>query len=213
MATPRRAAFTLLELLVSVAVMAALSALTCMAVGSARERARAIKVHAELYGLGVALEAYGIDCGGCFPPVRVNCNSDMQDHWCQLPMELADGRYIPPGPGGGLSATLVDEFNPGHTYKYAAPGPMLLNGTPAGNYQVWIPDDVPLCESAQGRYYYNPQTTPVRWMVWSTGPHPKSEKSCHERAPMAAASWYRGAGDEGVLVRFRDAQTCQFKSP
>ena len=209
-----RKAFTLIELLVVIAIVSLLMALLLPSFSAAKEMARATKVHAELYGLGLALEMYGMDQAGKYPPVRVNCNTDLRDHWCQLPVELAECRYVPKGPtDGGLAAAVEDEFNPGHTYKYAAPGPGLLNGGPGYNHEMWIPDGLPLRQQATGRYYADPETAPIKWALWSLGPEPASAKSESPYSPLDAATWYRGTGDTGVLVRFAVREGPILKSP
>lgn len=210
---PRANGFTLIELLVVIALIAILAGMLLPALARARERARVIQVHAELYGLGLALQMYSDDHAGRLPPVRVNCNSDLASHWCQLPLELTQERYLPRGLEPGREARLLDPFDRGHTYKYAAPGPQLLNGDPAGRYELWVPSDFPVLESADGAYHGDPATSPVRWVVWSLGPRPNSAKSQSPRAPLSARTWYRHAGDSGVIVRFADRDGLQRKSP
>jgi len=206
--------FTLIELLTVIAIIALLVSILMPMVATAREMARAARVHAELYGLGLALEMYAPDHGGAYPPVRVNCNSDLRDHWCQLPVELAAGGYVPQGPpDGGLAAEVEDEFHPGHTYKYAAPGPGLLNGGPGYDHEMWIPDDFPQCRSAEGNYCGDTKTSLVRWAVWSLGPQPDSEKSESPYSPLSAATWYTRTRDTGVLVRYMTEGGIQCKSP
>ena len=209
-----RAAFTLLELLVVVAILSLLMGLLLPSMSAAREMARATKAHAELSGLGTALEMYGLDEGGRYPPVRVNCNTDLRDHWCQLPVELAAGRYLPAGPpDGGLAAAVEDEFSRGHTYKYAAPGPGLLNGAAGYDHEMWVPDDFPKCRSEAGRYWADAKTAPVKWAVWSLGPRPDSPKSQSPYSPLDGRTWYTRTGDGGVLVRFATREGMFLKSP
>ena len=97
------------------------------------------RVRAELNALGLAFDMYSTDYGGKVPPVRNNCNTDLASHWCELPVELAALNYVGGSQKAGCGADLEDVFNPDHTYKYAAPGPQLLNGAPAGNYSLWVP--------------------------------------------------------------------------
>ena len=125
-------AFTLVELLVVIAIIALLAGLLLPVLARAKEKANVTKVRAELYGIGLALEMYSTDNAGKLPPVRVNCNSDLMTHWCELPVELARENYLAHSQKAGCNADLEDVFNPDHTYKYAAPGPELLNGSPAG---------------------------------------------------------------------------------
>jgi prepilin-type N-terminal cleavage/methylation domain-containing protein len=206
-------AFTLVELLVVMAIIALLAALLLPALARAKEKARAAKVHAELYGLGLALHMYADDNEGQLPPVRVNCNTDLADHWCQFPVELAQQGYLPKGDRPGMAANMEDVFNPGHTYKYAAPGPQLLNDSPGGNFKVWVPADFPECASNSGQWFSSAAQSPLSWVVWSMGPRPGSPKSQSSHAPLAASSWYRRAGDSGVLVRMATRDGLQIKSP
>ena len=81
----RSPGFTLVELLVVIAIIAILASLLLPALAGAKEKAKVAKVHAELYGVGLALEMYADDHEGQLPPVRVNCNTDLSTHWCQFP--------------------------------------------------------------------------------------------------------------------------------
>ena len=194
-------AFTLVELLVVIGIIAVLAGMLVPALARAREKARVTKAHAELYGVGLALEMYSDDNLGRLPPVRVNCNSDLSTHWCQFPVELARDGYLARGERPGMAANMEDVFNLGHTYKYATPGPCVLNDTPNGNYRLWVPNDFPECDSTNGNYYSSRTDSPVRWVVWSLGPRPDSEKIQDVHAPIASRSWYHRAGDAGVIVR------------
>ena len=207
------AAFTLTELLVVLAIIALLAALLLPALSRAREKAKVTRAHVELYGVGLALQMYSDDTQGRLPPVRVNCNTDLATHWCEFPVELVEQHYLGPGSKPGMAANMEDVFNPNHTYKYAAPGPELLNGAPAGNYQLWVPDDLPNCASTNGQYYSSPKDSPVRWVIWSLGPQPDSPQSQDEYAPMARRSWYCRTGGGGVIARFDTRADIQFKSP
>lgn len=208
----RLGAFTLVELLVVCVIIGILASLLLPALSRAKERAKVVRVHAELYGIGLALDMYASDHDNQFPPVRVNCNSDLSSHWCQLPVELAAENYLPRSHEGGREADMEDLFDPGHTYKYAAPGPQMLNGTPGGKYALWTPTNGSSM-SGGGAYFTDPQKAPVRWVVWSLGPRPDSAKSLSSRAPLARESWYQRTGDSGVLVRYADRTGMQFKSP
>ena len=207
------AAFTLVELLVVIAIIGLLASLLLPALARAKEKAKVTRVRAELSNIGLALEMYSTDYTGKFPPVRVNCNTDLASHWCELPVELASERYLPYGNQCGLEADLEDVFNSGHTYKYAAPGPELLNGAAAGNYSLWTPTNAPSDMSGGGKYFTDSKISPVRWVVWSLGPQPNSPKSLGTYAPLSSDDWYRRTGDSGVIVRFADHDGTQFTSP
>jgi len=206
-------AFTLIELLVVIAIIAILASLLLPALARGKEKAKVARVHAELRGIGLALDMYSSDSDGKLPPVRVNCNTDLATHWCQLPVELSRDGYLPRSGDAGREANMEDIFDPGHTYKYAAPGPQLLNGEPVGNYALWIPESFPEMNSDQGKYFSNPKTAPVRWVIWSLGPKPDSNNSQGAHAPMSGLTWYRRTGDAGVIMRYADREGTQFKSP
>lgn len=208
-----KSGFTLIELLVVSAVIAVVAALLLPVLARAKEKAKVAKVHAELYGIGLGLHMYADDHDGRVPPVRVNCNSDLAEHWCQLPLELTTMRYVPRGVEPGREANLEDPFHPGFTYKYAAPGPQLLNGQPVGNYALWVPTNFPDLFGTNGRYYSDPKVSPVKWVLWSLGPRPRSSKSLSSYAPMSSDTWYRRVGDSGVIVRYATRDGLQFKSP
>ncbi len=209
----RRGGFTLIELLVVIAILSLLITILLPSLASARELAKATKVHSELYGLGAALEMYATDQNAKYPPVRVDCNTDMLEHWCQLPIELATGGYLQKGEkNAGMGAAVEDEFNPGHTYKYAAPGPCLQNGSIGDDYEMWIPDDFPYCRSATGQYCSDAKTAAARWAVWSLGPVPKCTKSQSPYSPLSGDTWYKKAGSTGVLVRYAGREGTHYTS-
>ena len=208
-----KSAFTLIELLVVIAIIAILAALVLPSLARGKEKANVAKVRVELYGIGLALNMYAGDNDGKFPPVRVNCNSDLSSHWCELPVELAEDGYLPHGNEAGREANLEDVFNRGHTYKYAAPGPQLLNGGPGGNYSLWTPTNAPNDMSGGGQRFSDPKKGPVSWVVWSLGPRPLCAKTQMTGAPLTSESWYRRTGDGGVIVRFANPAGTQFTSP
>jgi len=82
-----------------------------------------------------------------------------------------------------------------------------------GNYQLWVPDDLPNGSSTNGQYYSSLKDSPVRWVVWSMGLKPDSPESNYEHAPMARRSWYCRTGQGGVIARFQTRAGVQFQSP
>jgi prepilin-type N-terminal cleavage/methylation domain-containing protein len=210
---PPRAGFTLIELLTTIAIIAVLAGLLLPALARAKEKAKVAKVQGELYCVGLALEMYADDHEGELPPVRVNCNSDLAAHWCQFPVELATAGYLPKGTNQVMAANMEDVFNRGHTYKYAAPGKSLLNGSEGARYSLWVPDDFPRSTSTNGAYYMDPKTSPVRWVIWSLGPRPNSAESQHAHAPLASQSWYRRTGGGGVIARISSREGMPIQTP
>jgi len=202
-------AFTLVELLAVIAILAMLVAMLLPGLSAARERARVVKAHGELYGIGTALHSYHTE-NDAYPPVHASCNTDLWQHYCQLPPELSHAGYLPVSREAGLEARIEDEFHPGFTYKYTAPGDMVVNYTlmKLGSY-VWVPDAFPyddpahpdLWETTDGKLYNDPDTCPVKWVVYSVGPEPESDKSWSPRAPIARNTWYSRIGDTGVIAR------------
>ena len=205
-------AFSLIELLVVIAIIGILAALLLPALARAKEKSKVARVRVELNGIGLAFEMYAMDYGTKLPPVRNNCNTDLASHWCEMPVELANEHYLPHGSQGGLEADIEDVFNPGHTYKYAAPGPQLLNGAPAGNYSLWVPTNAPLDMSGGGKYFTNAIPSPVRWVIWSLGPQPNSARTQNAYAPLTSVSWYNRTGGGGVIARYADRNGIQFAS-
>ena len=210
-----------MELLVVVAILALLVSILLPSLSAAKERTKVVKVHAELRGIGLALEIYAGEGEQGLPPVRVSCNPDMQGHEWQLPVELSDGGYLPGGPDLRRMVGVEDSFNPGHTYKYNAPGDQVLNGAliKNGNY-IWVPDVFPACDGEgdinatdDGKWYNDPAASPVRWALWSQGPEPNCPKSSTKRRPTSRRTWYKNLGDSGVICRIMSSAEEIITSP
>ena len=108
-------AFSLIELLVVLAVLGLLAVLAGPPLLASIERARVGRVVADLRTVEVALEAYRTD-HGAYPPVTVSCMAIDAEQVLQLPQELADGGYLPKNPRTATSTLLEDPFPPGSTY-------------------------------------------------------------------------------------------------
>lgn len=216
----RSRAFTIVELLVVVAIMSLLLAMLLPGLAAARERAAVIKTIAELRQIVDALEGYGGENHGRFPPQRTYCDTEKLHHWCDLPVELVDGRWLPrPAPGTLLSTVMEDVFNPGHTYKYVAPGWGYHNNG-AVLKTLWVPDDFPRDDpGADGDTLagdvYDDVTrpigdngevirSPVSWVVYSVGPRYDENERLPKRFPVARRSWYKGFGTRGVIPWIKD---------
>lgn len=185
------------------AVVALLAMLAGPPLFAAIERGRVGRVLVDLQTIEVALEAYRTD-HGVYPPVTASCMQADEKEVLQLPLELADGNYLPPKKNSATSTLLLDPFTRNQTYKYIAPEPYWLNGSKMSErYPVWVPSDFPSCRATGGRLDDSPRS-PVAWAVWSQGPRPTLAKGLNERAPLPAATWYARAGDNGVIARYKE---------
>jgi prepilin-type N-terminal cleavage/methylation domain-containing protein len=211
--------FTLIELLVVVAIIAILIALLLPSLQSAREQAMVVRASVELRQIGDALEGYGEENHGRFPPARTYCEMNKQEHWCELPLELVQSHWLPMGDQDSmLSAKVEDIFQPGHTYKYMAPGWGFHNNAWMPK-SLWVPDAFPRDDSnadpstQAGKAYDDVSRplddsgsvipSPVRWVVYSVGPRYNPDEGLPDRYPVSRRTWYRGYGTRGVIPRIR----------
>lgn len=226
----QRRGFTLVELLIVVAVVALLLALLLPALQRARMQAKVVRVHSDLRQIGLALDQYLLDQRDALPPARSACGTPVLN---QLPVELADGGYLPPSPSKIPQSHFLDLFRPTETYKYIAPGATWYNGSffdlPGQTWRprskLWVPDDFPHNQSKAGRYFADlpgEAVSPARFAVWSIGPDPESPRfprisgtdqvdTAH--FPLPRPFWLRQAGDTGLITHFRNARGHDFMSP
>ncbi|MBN1763764.1 MAG: prepilin-type N-terminal cleavage/methylation domain-containing protein [Sedimentisphaerales bacterium] len=200
--------FTLIELLVVMAILALLLSLLLPALNTARLQARVVTVNSELYQIGLALEAYGLDNKDKYPPTRRSCMDPA--HYHQLPDELVKGDYLPERPDvyGPMSSNMEDRFNPEHTYKYVAPGGLIIN---QANYvlpnrsAIWVPEGFPDAQKEEGSFYSNPQTSPVTWAIFSLGPdfNEQDPDIVSMHYPVPSRTWYDPRENKGLLTRIR----------
>ncbi len=204
-------AFTLIELLIIIAIIAMLMAILMPALGRAREQAKIVVVNAELYNIGMVLESYGMDNRNKFPPTRADCNPSARKHVYALPQELVDQGYLPKGEIGKVRfAEIEDRFNRGCAYKYIAAGPVYdYHGTPFGNQHLYIPEGFPDSTKTNLIEYENPITSPIKWVLFSLGPRYDIESlehksfPIHKGFPIAKKFWYSPEKRQGVITRMR----------
>ncbi len=198
------AGFTVVELLIVVAILTLLVSILLPSLGRAKTLARIAKAHAELRGITVALHMYRFDNEGKLPPTRFSCSSRTA---YELPIELI--AYLPGGRKNGVDIVeMHDPFCPGETYKYRAVGPAIMNESTllANAASLWVPDDFPTGDGQAGGYHNDPETSPVRYAVWSMGPDPNSPKfDIPGHLPVPRKYWLADASDTGVIVHLEDA--------
>lgn len=225
-----RCGFTLIEVLVVVAIIALLIAILLPSLAMSRLRSRIVMVHSDLRQITLALDAYAMEHKERLPPTRQSCGTNIL---YQLPVELANKRYLPRSPDRLKRSYMEDTFNRGQTYRYRAPGPVWQNGVlmdfPDSTWrpraQIWVPDDLPQCQSDEGKYYANRSNepkSPVTYAVWSVGPDPDSPKFPHwedgsldeSKLPLPRSCWLTSAGKPtGLITHFRLRQGLTYMSP
>lgn len=176
------AAFTLVELLSTVAVIGLLAGLLLPTLRTARIRAEVTRAHVEMRDIAMALTMYH-DVYGLYPPARTYCAGMMDsiDDYNELPEELVALGY--------MDYATEDVFNPGHTYKYITPGIGWANGT-LTYLPIWVPEDFP----GDGRPvpYWTQKESPVKYALWSVGPSGPMTvfESEAARVPVPRSTWY-----------------------
>lgn len=189
-------AFTLLELLVVIAVISVLLALLLPVLRTARIKSKVVRVHADLRNLGSAIESYRLDYDA-YPYARAYCaGGGMKvDDYSECPPELLSCGY--------LGAFPEDIFNKGRAYKYISPGLGYANNV-LTILPIWVPKKFP-SDDGHDVPYFNLKESPVNWAVWSVGPSgPKTFwKSEELHYPVPRRHWYsfkKGPESEGVIV-------------
>lgn len=236
-----RLAFTLLELLIVVAVLGLLVSLLLPNLRHARLKARMTIAHSDLRQICLALDAYIMDNRDALPPMRRACGTNVN---YQLPIELSAQGYLPRHESLVPQAEFCDVFDPRdprnaqdppRSYSYRAPGGVWQNGqyydfpNPQDAWrpraEIWIPEDYPRCRSPEGQFYYKRRgepPCPVSYAVWSMGPDPESPKFPRiadtgvpdsSRFPLPQAFWMLDAGDSGLITHFRGVDGLAFTSP
>ncbi len=188
--------FTLLELLVVVAIISLLAALVLPVLRTARIKANVARAHADLRSIATSIETYRLD-RGAYPIARAFCaGGGMKvDDYNECPPELLSLGY--------LGAFPEDIFNKGRAYKYIAPGLGYANNI-LTLLAIWVPKKFPRDDGSDVPYF-NSKNSPVKWAIWSVGPSgPKPFWRSEElHYPVPRRNWYNfknGAESEGVIV-------------
>lgn len=199
--------FTLIELLVVMAIIAILLAIMLPVLSAVRLQSRVVAVNAELYQIGLGLEAYMLDNRDKHPPTRKDCSLGWEDH--QLPPELVAGDYLPaPNPGSGMTAGMEDRFHPVNTYKYWAVGQMYQNNRYMTDIRagLYVPPGFPHREGPPEAdlYYDDPARSPVTWVIYSQGPDYDDWQTLKvQNGPVPKRTWYDPGRKKGLIVRMR----------
>lgn len=203
---PATPGFTLVELLVTTAILVVLASLAIGVAGRIRAQARMVHAHSDLRQLAVAVQLYRNDHHGTCPPTRFSCagGGDFLP-----PVELLE-YGLPRGRDrwGGDTVALADPFREGATYCYRAVGPAIVNGTTMieDGSRLWVPDGFPRCGAGGGRYFNDPRESPVLFAVWSLGPDPAAPKfDVPGRLPLPAKYWMHRAGEPGVVMHAQES--------
>jgi prepilin-type N-terminal cleavage/methylation domain-containing protein len=198
-------AFTLIEVLVVIAVIGLLMGILAPSLSRAREQALVAVVNAELRQIALCLDMYSNDNKGKYPPTRKDCTLGWSDH--QLPPELVTGGYLPhPTPDSGMSAGIEDRFNYGNTYKYWSVGELYQNGRfiPKKKASLYVPEGFPEREGSPDKdiKYDDTLTSPVIWVIYSQGPNFDDWEFVNTlHGPVAKRVWYDPKKRKGIIVR------------
>jgi prepilin-type N-terminal cleavage/methylation domain-containing protein len=197
--------FTLMEMLVVIAVLGLLMGILLPYLSRVREQAKITVVNAELRQISLCLEMYRDDNDGTPPPTRKDCTLGWSDH--QLPPELVTCGYLPPpAPDSGMSAGVEDRFNYGNTYKYWSVGQLYQNGRfiPQKKASLYVPQGFPNCEEGPDKdlRYDDILKSPVIWVVFSQGPNFDEWNLINQlHGPVPKRTWYDPKKRSGIIVR------------
>lgn len=198
----RTKAFSLVELLVTMSVIALLTAILMPGLSRAKLSAKVLMVNSDLYNIGMALEAYADSNKGKYPPERGSCENPI--NFNPLPGELF--AYLPmKSDKEWVEVGMMDRFNPDFSYKYCCAGDTILNETQycENMADLWVPDGFPYERDSGGQYYNDPKVSPVTWVVFSIGPRFDHQKMAEMHFPVPRQTWFNPQKKSGILPRMR----------
>jgi len=194
-------AFTLIELLIVVAIIAILAAIAVPNFLEAQTRSKSSRVKADLRTIAGALELYCVDYKR-YPPARSFCASAMDSvgDYYMCPMEITT-------PIAYISNRTKDVFNPGFQYKYVMPGLGYTNYGVQTILGIWVPNRFPGdSDPPDDAVYCDMGRSPVKWGLWSVGP--KGDIGFWDAGlahhPVPARHWYdptNGTISAGIIAR------------
>lgn len=211
-AAPVRHGFTLVELLVVVAIIATLIALLLPSLNKARQAARVIVCTANLRQIGACWQMYGSDNNGAFPLVKIrNTGGISNDYWtferAGLLWALKD--YL-----GGMDAWTTY----GHPWKnysvFVCPARPVLNGQPdmgyMGLFYHWRHNAVQALMDGQPTNMWNsrlfsiPSGAPIQFCMQNLD-SPIGEATWHQPDGPRPTVFLDGHAKALVLDRYRNA--------
>lgn len=192
----KQSGFALIELLMVVSIIAVLVSIMSPVLIRVKVRGRVARVHTELMGLARALEMYRDDWRD-YPLAVIYNEKEKQDDYLEVPPVLYKMHYIG-------AHRVYDPFNPGHTYKYIAPGIRWDNGD-LSDIAMHIPNCGTGCVGFTD--YNDRETCPLKWALWSVGPMGNIDFAEHEdrKLPVPRQEWYPHK-ENGVIVRLSDGR-------
>ena len=157
-------AFSLIELLIVVAILAILAAIATPNFLEAQTRAKISRAHADIRTITAAIECYRVDYPR-YPLAATYCAAQMDaiDSYNHLASGITT-------PVAYLTSTPRDVFNRNQTYKYIAPGLGWANGSQT-ILTLWVPKGFPGDGGLdQDVPHFSEKSPPVKWALWSVGP-------------------------------------------
>lgn len=155
----RRRGFTLVEVLVTVAIIVALAGLIFGVLGPAREKGRQAVCASNMHQLGLVLMTYASDWGGVEPVQGVP-----MEYW-QVGFPANYHSILSKPEVGGIITcpSQTFEFRPGFTFGYTLPPCSLWEEAHGANYLAQMGTRFPLvvciCHN-DGKNYYRPDGLP-----------------------------------------------------
>jgi len=197
----RNKAFTLIEMLIVVAIIAVLALIAVPNFLEAQTRSKASRARADMRAITSALEVYCVDYKR-YPPARSFCSGAMDSigDYYMCPWEITT-------PVAYVSNRTKDVFNPDFQYKYISPGLGFTNFGVQTILGIWVPRMFPQdSDPPDDVVYCDLSVSPVKWALWSVGPRGDigfwDAGMAHH--PVPSRNWYdptNGTVSPGIITR------------